>query len=112
MKCSSCAHEDRDAAKFCEECAAPLGRRCARCDAELRPVAKFCDECAFPVAGTSPPPPPDPRSYTPKRLAEKILTSRSALEAGRLTLDAVHDQFGIAADGGERHAAELRSVSP
>ena len=27
--------------------------------------------------------PPDPRSYTPKHLAEKILTSRSALEGER-----------------------------
>src|SRR5206468_9963371 len=29
------------------------------------------------------PPPSDPRSYTPKHLAEKILTSRSALEGER-----------------------------
>src|SRR5262249_26653209 len=29
------------------------------------------------------PPTPDPRSYTPKHLAEKILTSRSALEGER-----------------------------
>jgi class 3 adenylate cyclase len=28
-------------------------------------------------------PPPDPLSYTPKHLAEKILTSRSALEGER-----------------------------
>ena len=55
MKCSGCGHENRDAAKFCEECAAPLGRKCAGCGAELRPVAKFCDECAFPVTGAPPP---------------------------------------------------------
>jgi hypothetical protein len=86
MKCSGCGHENRDAAKFCEECAAPLGRKCAGCGAELRPVAKFCDECALPVAGAPPPrsaAPPDPRSYTPKHLAERILTSRSALEGER-----------------------------
>jgi class 3 adenylate cyclase/tetratricopeptide (TPR) repeat protein len=83
MKCSGCGHENRDAAKFCEECAAPLGRKCAGCGAELRPVAKFCDECALPVAGAPSPRSADPRSYTPKHLAEKILTSRSALEGER-----------------------------
>jgi hypothetical protein len=35
-----------------------------------------------PPTGT-PPPTTDPRSYTPKHLAEKILTSRSALEGER-----------------------------
>ena len=70
MKCSGCGHENRDAAKFCDECAAPLGRKCAVCGAELRPVAKFCDECATLVTGAPPPRTPDPRSYTPKHLAE------------------------------------------
>jgi len=83
MKCSACGHQNRDAAKFCEECAAPLGRKCARCGADLRPVAKFCDECAAPVTGASPPRSNDPRAYTPKHLAEKILASRSALEDDR-----------------------------
>src|SRR5262245_51256308 len=83
MKCSGCGHENRDAAKFCEECAAPLGRKCARCGAELRPVAKFCDECAFSVADASLARPTGPRSYTPKHLAEKILQSKSALEGER-----------------------------
>jgi hypothetical protein len=54
-----------------------------RCGADLRPVAKFCDECAAPVTGATAPHFQDPRSYTPKHLAEKILTSRSALEGER-----------------------------
>ena len=33
--------------------------------------------------GSKPASSPDPRSYTPKHLAEKILTSRSALEGER-----------------------------
>ena len=33
--------------------------------------------------GAGLPPTPDPRSYTPKHLAEKILSSRSALEGER-----------------------------
>jgi class 3 adenylate cyclase/predicted ATPase len=45
---------------------------------------KFCGECAKPLApAAKPEPQPDPRAYTPKHLAEKILTSRSALEGER-----------------------------
>src|SRR5439155_19551643 len=59
-----------------------LARKCPACGAALRPTAKFCDECASPVApalGAD----RDPRSYTPKHLAEKILSSRSAVEGER-----------------------------
>jgi class 3 adenylate cyclase/tetratricopeptide (TPR) repeat protein len=45
---------------------------------------KFCGECGKTLAGSEKPVPlSDPRSYTPKHLAEKILTSRSALEGER-----------------------------
>jgi class 3 adenylate cyclase len=45
---------------------------------------KFCGECGKPLAATAKPKtPPDPRSYTPKHLTEKILTSRFALEGER-----------------------------
>jgi len=87
MNCLRCQHANRDTAKFCEECAAPLARTCLHCDAELRPAAKACDECAAPVE--SPPrsgvqvPERDPRDYTPKHLADKILQSKSALEGER-----------------------------
>ena len=51
MTCAGCGHENREAAKFCEECAAPLKRFCASCGAELRPSAKFCDECGAAQVG-------------------------------------------------------------
>ena len=87
MKCPRCQHDNETDAKFCEECAAPLPRACAKCGRQLSPTAKFCPECAHPT-GLLPAPPPAPRfnspeSYTPKHLAEKILTSRSALEGER-----------------------------
>src|SRR6266542_1366999 len=51
---------------------------------ERPPAIKFCGECGKPLSEAAKPgPPPDPRSYTPKHLAEKILTSRSALEGER-----------------------------
>jgi class 3 adenylate cyclase/tetratricopeptide (TPR) repeat protein len=57
MKCAGCGHENREAAKFCEECAAPLKRLCASCGSELRPAAKFCDECGASLAASEKPKP-------------------------------------------------------
>jgi hypothetical protein len=52
MRCSKCGVENRETAKFCGECAAPLASKCPRCGATNLPGAKFCDECA--AALTSP----------------------------------------------------------
>jgi len=85
MNCPKCRHENALKAKFCEECAAPLGRACVNCGIHVSSTAKFCSECGHPL-----PPVADitsrfasPKSYTPRHLAEKILTSRSALEGER-----------------------------
>src|SRR5262249_41305537 len=84
MRCQGCTAENPENAKFCLECGAQLGHRCAACGAESPARAKFCLECGKPLATASKPrPAPDPRSYTPKHLAEKILTTRSALEGER-----------------------------
>jgi class 3 adenylate cyclase/predicted ATPase len=85
VKCSRCQHENPSGAKFCEECAAPLARACANCGTQLSATAKFCPECAHPVAGAVPVRPrfSSPEVYTPKHLAEKILTSKTALEGER-----------------------------
>src|SRR5438477_5929935 len=78
-----CGHENPRGAKFCTECAAPLARRCAACGAEPPPTAKFCPECAAPLAAKPQAAAPDPRTYTPRHLAEKILSHRSALHGER-----------------------------
>jgi class 3 adenylate cyclase/tetratricopeptide (TPR) repeat protein len=87
MQCPRCRHENEPGAKFCEECAAPLGRACAKCGRQLSATAKFCPECAHPtgvIAASSPPERFDrPGSYTPKHLAERILSSKAALEGER-----------------------------
>jgi class 3 adenylate cyclase/tetratricopeptide (TPR) repeat protein len=87
MQCPRCQHENEAGAKFCEECAAPLARTCSHCGRQLSATAKFCPECAQPVSPTAPAPAAQrfisPESYTPKHLAEKILTSKSALEGER-----------------------------
>jgi len=87
MKCSRCQHENEAGALFCEECAAPLARACSNCGRQLSATAKFCPACAHPtgLAAMSPAAPrsSSPESYTPKYLAERILTSKATLEGER-----------------------------
>jgi len=56
MSCPSCGHENPAGARFCNDCGARLA-----------------------VPATA----PEPRSYTPRHLVEKILASKSALEGER-----------------------------
>jgi class 3 adenylate cyclase/tetratricopeptide (TPR) repeat protein len=83
MKCARCRHENRPGAKFCEECATPLARACASCGAPLSPTAKFCSECAHPAAQAGARRFAAPEVYTPRHLAERVLTSKAALEGER-----------------------------
>jgi class 3 adenylate cyclase/tetratricopeptide (TPR) repeat protein len=87
MRCPRCEADTPDGAKFCIECGAPLKLRCPQCGADVLPRAKFCAECGTPLTGQTPVSPPAhpqlPLSYTPTHLAEKILTSRAALEGER-----------------------------
>src|SRR5262250_3607002 len=83
MICPRCRTENPSQAKFCLECATPLAMRCTSCGTPLPPSAKFCLECAHPVGSVPGGPARAPESYIPRHLAEKILTSRSALEGER-----------------------------
>jgi class 3 adenylate cyclase len=91
MHCPSCGFENPEGLKFCNECGTPLRMPCAQCGFTNQPQAKFCGECGaalLPQAGVSSAPPVAPRphaplSYTPTHLAEKILTSKAALEGER-----------------------------
>jgi hypothetical protein len=85
MKCPKCQHFNDVAAKFCEECAAPLAKTCANCGHQLSPSAKFCPECAHPTGLTTTTQLSfgSPEAYTPKRLAAKILNSKAALKGER-----------------------------
>jgi len=86
MRCPKCRHENSTASKFCSECGGRLAPSCAGCGAELAPDAKFCSQCGRATedrpTGTS-----DhfgsPEAYTPRHLAQRILSSKSALEGER-----------------------------
>jgi class 3 adenylate cyclase/tetratricopeptide (TPR) repeat protein len=84
MKCPGCGNENAVEARFCEQCAAPLPRTCDNCGSRVSLTAKFCPECGHPLRPVA----DDsrfasPKSYTPQHLADKILTSRAALEGER-----------------------------
>ena len=89
MKCPRCQAPSPADAVFCEECGARLEAACASCGEPNRLGAKFCKKCGQPLvqagaAGSVAAPKfASPQAYTPKHLAEKILTSRSALEGER-----------------------------
>jgi len=85
VNCPRCQHENPPQAKFCLECGTALALKCAACGTELPAGAKFCLECGQSV-GAQPAIATrfiSPETYTPKHLAEKILTSKSALEGER-----------------------------
>jgi class 3 adenylate cyclase len=84
MTCPRCQHENPATVKFCGECGARLDVVCSACRAPNPAGNKFCHECGAsmgpkPAVGS----PNSPESYTPKHLAEKILTSKAALEGER-----------------------------
>ncbi len=85
MRCAQCQHDNPAGAKFCSECGTRFAFSCTKCGTELPAGAKFCLECGQAV-GAQPTVESrfaSPVSYTPKHLAEKILTSKSALEGER-----------------------------
>src|SRR5262249_25309193 len=85
VNCPDCQAELPDDAVFCGHCGNALRvmRTCARCGRANPAGMRFCLGCGQPISSSAAPPRPEPRSYTPKHLAEKILTSRSALEGER-----------------------------
>jgi class 3 adenylate cyclase len=83
MQCPRCQHQNPTGMKFCGECAAPLASICPSCGAANPPENKFCGQCAAPLRTAPTAKFAAPDSYTPMHLAEKILTSKSALEGER-----------------------------
>jgi ribosomal protein L40E len=85
-RCPQCQHDNPGDAKFCLECGLRLALKCLACDTELPGGAKFCKECGQAVGKSAPSPPTrfgSPDSYTPRHLAERILTSKAAPEGER-----------------------------
>ncbi len=85
MRCPECRFENREDVRFCEECGAKLDMACPSCGAAIPSGRKFCGNCGQQLAlgAARGPKFTAPESYTPRHLAEKILTSKAALEGER-----------------------------
>src|SRR2546430_6637863 len=114
--CPSCGHENRDGAKFCEECAAPLAAP-ARGLAEERKVVSvlFCDLVGFTASSED----ADPEDVD-RMLSAYAEMSRARIEAHggvveKFIGDAVVGVFGVPAAHeddalrGVRAAAEMQA---
>jgi hypothetical protein len=87
MQCPRCQHENPLGARFCNGCGARAELACAQCGQVNRAGSRFCNGCGAklgdPVTEGPQPCFASPVTYTPKHLAEKILTSKSALQGER-----------------------------
>ncbi len=86
MKCPTCQTDNKEGAKFCIECGHQFELKCPQCGHPLPSVAKFCEMCGHRLPKLGKVPPIDyskPHSYTPKFLADKILSNRRLIEGER-----------------------------
>ena len=85
MQCARCQHENPSESNFCLGCGTRLGLRCTACGNELSRQARDSVTSAATRSALRPPRQrvASPDAYTPKHLAEKILTSKAALEGER-----------------------------
>jgi class 3 adenylate cyclase/pimeloyl-ACP methyl ester carboxylesterase len=87
VKCSSCQAEAPSDAEFCPDCGTRLLVPCPQCGTSNSAGNRFCKKCGQTLGAARPPAESErfasPHAYTPEHLAEKILTSRAALEGER-----------------------------
>jgi class 3 adenylate cyclase/tetratricopeptide (TPR) repeat protein len=83
MECPRCRHDNPASVKFCGECGARLDAACPACGAGNPPSNKFCHECGTTLAAAPAAKFAAPGAYTPRHLAERILTSRASLDGER-----------------------------
>ena len=86
MKCPKCQFYNQEGAKFCSECGNKLELACPECGKVNTFGSKFCNECGHDLRRTKEALPVDydqPQSYTPKHLADKILTTRGSIQGER-----------------------------
>ncbi len=86
MQCPRCHTENREGRRFCGECGLSFASTCPSCGFLNEGGEKFCGGCGRSLTATARPVEPrfrSPQTYTPRHLAEKILTSKAALEGER-----------------------------
>src|SRR2546425_1045566 len=84
MKCPRCQQGNAAGQKFCGDCGAGLAASCPACGAGNPPRQKFCGECGAALRRVDARQLATPGAYTPKHLAERILTAKDSLEGERI----------------------------
>ena len=115
MKCPKCEYENREGAKFCNECGNKLEVACPECGKINRLGSKFCDECGHNLGLRSEPSARELsldeklakiQRYLPKGVTEKILAQRDKIEGERKQVTVMFcDMEGFTALS-ERHGPE------
>jgi len=87
MKCPKCQTDNAPDDSFCRKCGTKLEVVCPECGRTIPPDSSFCPKCGHDLSKPTEPSAPidytQPQSYTPKYLADKILTTRSSIEGER-----------------------------
>jgi hypothetical protein len=87
MHCPQCQQDNPPGARFCNGCGARLEMACPACNHVNPSESRFCNGCGHKLGRQAATDAVtrfvSPQSYTPKHLAEKILTSKAALEGER-----------------------------
>jgi class 3 adenylate cyclase len=86
MRCPKCSADNRDTARFCDGCGAPIEPHCPSCGALTRVGAKFCDACGA--------------ALRPAAVATTASSSAAAAEVPSIRVAAEREAF--ASNDGER----------
>jgi class 3 adenylate cyclase len=115
--CPLCRRENPPGARFCNHCGVRLDASCAACGQSNPPGSKFCNGCGTPLGAQTAQAPPAPArfaapdTYTPRHLADRILTSKAVLEGERKVVTVLFaDLKGSMELLAERDPEEARSI--
>jgi predicted amidophosphoribosyltransferase len=91
MKCPACGYDNREGARFCRECAAPLAHptSCPKCGTPSERGQKFCDSCGQPIAQAANLPSPARSSLlhpSPPRREDPHVSKRARRRAEQVTV--------------------------
>ena len=89
MQCAKCGADNREGAKFCNECATSFAAKCPHCGAANKPGSKFCDECAAPLGASAATAPAKPSNVSSIRVAPGQADGSQVLEGERKTVTAL-----------------------
>src|SRR5260370_26668610 len=106
MRCSKCGADNAAQARFCNQCATPLGKPCSRCGSDNVPDARFCAQCAAPLDSAMQIG-PDPDRPQPVAGERRHLTVLFCDLVGSTGIPAQLDpeEWRETVDGYQRHAA-------